>query len=252
MTRRLAGLLVAAAAVFAACGSSSTGGLTDPKDILVRSVDAIQAAKTFHLTGEVTGKVSVDMSGKGSGVALDLSGTTIQGDVDLDARKAHVTLGAPALFGAGADVIVADGVTYTRVTGPISRTNKYTKQASSALGMPANPQEAIDDLKAGLGKLTTPPTKDPDESCGSADCYHLTLKVDSSDLGSIGGLASAVPGVSGAGTVDLWVRKDNLQPAKIVVAMDAGGQGSGSVTLLLSAFGSRVTIQAPPADQVEG
>ena len=258
MARRLASLLVVALVALSACGSPSTGGLTDPKDILVKSVDAIQAAKTFALTGEVSGKVHVDFSGRGSGAALDLAGTTIQGAVDLEGGTAHVTLGAPALFGVGADVIVAGGVTYTRVTGPISRTNKYTKQASSAMGLPADPKQAVADLKAGLDKLTTPPTKDADESCGGTDCYRLTLKVASSDLGSIsslgsiGGAASGAPGVSGAGTVDLWVRKDNLRPVKIVVALDAGGQGSGSVTLVLSNFGAPVAILAPPPDQIEG
>ncbi len=304
MVRRFAGLLSVLAVIAGACGGQVTPTLTDPKDILVRSVESLQDAGTFHVDGTVAGSVGLGLvggaglgpvgsegsqaggdgdglgaAGGAGGARLDLSGTTIQGDIDVAGRRAHLTLAAPALFGTGADLIVVDGNTYTKVIGPLGAGGKYRRQAANAVGPAAgDPQVVIAQLRASLERLTTPPTKDADVRCGDADCYHVTLQLSASDLGVLGGLTSQLPGLaspdvatpsaglgseipglgpklpsaSGTGTLDIWTRKDDLRPVKAVVAFDSGGQGSGTVTLELSGFGAPVSIQAPPADEVDG
>ena len=80
----------------------------------------------------------------------------------------------------------------------------------------------------------------------------MQLTLTSEELGGVGGV---LPGASGApegsGTVDLWVQKDDLRPAKLGLALDLEEMGNVNVTVAFSAYDVPVTIEAPPADQVE-
>ncbi|HEY6057349.1 MAG TPA: LppX_LprAFG lipoprotein, partial [Candidatus Limnocylindrales bacterium] len=210
----------------------------------------LQSVKSFQMKATVSGKVNIDLTGQGGAGALDLAGTTANGDVDIANKKAHISFDAPALLGTGADIIVVDQVSYVKISGPFGSGDKYQKQESTSdpTDLASDPQKAIADLKAGLDKLSTPPTKGADERCGDKDCYKVTLKLAASDLG---GLASSVPGVSGDGTIDVWVHKDDLRPAKLQIGVNAGDQGAVTITLELTNYDGSVSIQAPPADQIQ-
>ena len=148
--------------------------------------------------------------------------------------------------------------TYTKVSllGP-----KYKKSSTAALasfvpasagrslGSVTDPQVILNEVKSALDKLATPPVKGPDEKCGDQDCYKVTVAITAADLTSAGQALGT--DVTATGSIDVWVRKNDLVPAKALITVNAGDQGSLSITLTVSNVNGTVTIAAPPADQID-
>ena len=68
------------------------------------------------------------------------------------------------------------------------------------------------------------------------------------------GLDPALPSPATApfnATIEVWVRKNDLRPAQVTVAVDAGASGTVTITTVLSNIDVPVVIDPPPADQVE-
>ena len=107
MTRRFMLSLVAIAGVasllLAACGSQvpAAPALSDPKDILTKTILSLKDVKTVEMTGTFTGKVTVPQMG-----ALDLSTTTLSAAMDIPGKKAKFNLDAPAVLGTKVDAIL--------------------------------------------------------------------------------------------------------------------------------------------------
>jgi hypothetical protein len=261
MSRRLIPFLVAIAAIIAACGgASSAPALTDPKEILSKTAASLSDVKTVHIKAELAGKVdpSIATGGTGSGGAqFDLTGSTLEGDLDIKGSQAKVTASVPALLSFAAELIATGGNAYlkTSLTG-----DKYQKLDAGALtgGLPlpslptsASPDPSaaaamLDQLKTELDKLPAPVKLD-DAKCGDQDCYHVQLKISSTDIPD----ASALPsGLAGAVTVDIYSRKSDYRPARLVISVDGGTQGNLTATVDLSNYDAAVTVSAPPADQI--
>ena len=255
MSRRLLALfaLIGALAVIACQGAPAAPALSDPKEILAQSVLSLQNVKTVQIKGELTGQVQVPNSG-----ALDLKGTTLSLDADIAAKKAHVNVAVPSFMGTSAEAIILDTVAYFKVTGPLAgmlgadTTGKFKKtDLPAASGDPgqmvSDPTKAIAELKAQLDKLPAP-TKAADEKCGDQDCYHTVLKLTDKDLAA---LSSAAPTSTLAATLtfDVWSRKNDLRPAKLALGIDAGTQGSATMTFTMT-YDQALTIAAPPAEQI--
>ena len=47
----------------------------------------------------------------------------------------------------------------------------------------------------------------------------------------------------------VWSRKNDLRPAKLAFGIDAGAQGTGTLTFTIT-YDQALTIAAPPADQI--
>lgn len=253
MLRRLTFLVAATAIVVGACTSTPAApALSDPKEILTKSVLSIKDVKSFHFKADVSGQVKLDLTGQGTaGGALDLQGTTAEGDIDIANKKAKLKFGAPALFGVTGELIQIANDTYTKVSLLGDKFQKTTSEAGDPGDVAADPQKAIQELNDFLNKPGIAPTKLPDEKCGDKDCYHVSLNLTADQLGDSlpGGLGgSAAP--EGSGSMDLWVQKDNLRPAKMSVKVQAGEMGTIDVTVTFSAYDAAVTIDAPPADQI--
>jgi hypothetical protein len=264
VTRRFMLSLVAIASVasllLAACGAQAPAApaLTDPKDILTKTILSLKDVKTVELTGTFTGKVTVPNMG-----ALDLSTTTLSAAMDIPGKKAKFSLDAPAVLGTKVDAILLDNVGYLKITGLLAgmagvTPDKYKKtdiptpstdpSASASAGDAVQVAEAVTKLNEALAKLPTPPTKGADEACGDQQCYHVTLKVTSDDLKSLDPSAASVAG-TGDLTLDVWTRKNDLRPAKVVFAITSPDIGTVGITLDLKYDGS-VSVSAPPADQI--
>ena len=50
--------------------------------------------------------------------------------------------------------------------------------------------------------------------------------------------------------MDVWTRKSDYRPARLVIAVDGGTAGTATITVDLTAYDAAVTIAAPPADQI--
>jgi hypothetical protein len=262
MPRRFAPLLALFAIVaIAACNAAPTPPpLTDPKEILTRTVLSLKDVKTIDAKGDLSGTFAMQ------GSSIDLKGTTFEFASDVVGKKVKLSASIPSFLNTGAEAIVVDQTVYYKVTGPLAvsvgadPSGKYKKIEGVASGTPSaapsasiDPLKAIDEFNTLLTKLPAP-TKGANEKIGDQDCYHITMKATSDELKSLApspGLGN-VPGidaVSGAVTVDIWSRVNDLRPAKIAFGIDAGAQGNLTLTFNMT-YDSGVSIAAPPADQI--
>ncbi|HEU4572364.1 MAG TPA: hypothetical protein VFR93_06730 [Candidatus Limnocylindrales bacterium] len=249
----LASLLVVFAA---ACqGAPAAPALTDPKEILTKSVASLKDVKTFHVDAELSGKVNADIAGtggSGSGSQFDLAGTKGTLDVDTANKKVHATASIPALLNTALEAIVLPDSLYYKVTGPLGSGDTYTKvpvESAAASQVPTDPQQAISELQSALDKLPSPPTKQADAKCGNVDCYDVQIKLTEADLASLSPSAAPSGFTNGAITVDVFSQKSDLRPVKVVATMSSTEMGTATLTLGLT-YDVSLNIQAPPADQV--
>jgi hypothetical protein len=259
MPRRILFAVALAAMIMAACGGSSAApALTDPKDILVHAASSIQTLKTVHLKATLAGKIdSGAVSGKPTGALVDLAGSTLEGDLDAAGGEAKLSASMPSMLALSADLVLDAGTIYlkTSLTGALFQ--KLDLAAlTGALPLPSLPTAASPDpsaqaamiasLKTELDKLPAP-VKLADEKIGDQDCYHVQSKLSSTDVPQVG---STLGNVSGTLTVDVWTRKSDYRPARLVIAVDGGTAGTATITVDLTAYDAAVTIAAPPADQI--
>ncbi len=259
MPRRLL-ILVAVAATFflAACGSSSAPALTDPKDILTHATSSLQGIKSVHIKASLTGKLDpgslTGAGGSGGGATLDLSGSTLEGDIDIAKSEAKLAIAAPNLFGFSADVIVDSGTLYLKSSMTGDKYQKLdTSKLTAGLPIPSLPVSASPDpsaaaamiaqLKTELDKLPAP-TKLADEKVNGVDSNHVQMKVANSDVPQASGLPA------GTATLDIWTSKTDYRPTRIGITIDGGAEGNLALTVDLTAYDAAVDIAPPPADQV--
>jgi hypothetical protein len=241
---RLLTVLLAAATLSAACGAGNGPTISDPKEIITKSVEALQAAKTVHLAATVDGTLTIDLLGTGTASPLELTGTSLNGDIDLAAGNAHLAASVPAFVGLSADVIVLGSDTYTLVS---LLGTKYTKSTTTP-GDPTDPATMITEIKAFLDRPEATPTKKDDASCGSKTCYQVEIELSAAELQT---LAPDQPLGDASVVLDLLVEKDTLHPAGATVTVTSTTMGTLTLKLSLSDWDKAVTITAPPADQVE-
>jgi hypothetical protein len=267
MPRRLLSLLAVAAIAIAACSSTPAApALSDPKQILTNTTSSLQSLKSLHFKVAVTGSVNTGALTGGSSASpapgdssanLDLSGTTLEGDLDVTNSAAQVAVSVPALLAFSANVIEVGGVAYIKTSLSGAQYAKLdTTALTSALPIPSlgiggSPDPAaasamISAVQAELAKLPAP-TKLADETVNGQDCYHVQEKVSSSDFPQASGLLGDSAGTV---TVDLWTQKSDLRPSRLVIVIDAAGQGNLTLTVDLTKYDTAVTIAAPPADQI--
>jgi len=244
---RLASLVAAAIVAAGACGPGAPA-LSDPKEILTKAVEALQAAKTVRLAVTVDGQFVVDILGTGGG-AMALTGTSLQGDLDIENGKAKLSFAVPALLGLTGELITVDGASYvkTNVTGEL-----YQKsEAGDALPVdPTDPDALLDELSTWLEKPEIAPRKLDDVDCGGRKCYQVSLELTGAELNA---LSSPEPGSidpNGLITLTFKVDKDPVRLHELAASISMGEQGSLTIVLTLTNWDKGVTIEAPPDDQI--
>jgi hypothetical protein len=259
MPRRFAPFfaLLAVVAIGACNSTPAAPPLTDPKEILTKTVLALKDVKTVDAKGELTGSVAM------SGSSIELKGTTFEIASDVAGRKAKLSASVPSFLNTTAEAIFIDETVYFKVQGPLASqigadpSGKYKKisglSTAPAPSVSADPLKAIDDFNTMLAKLP-PPTKGANEKIGDQDCYRVTVKATADQLKALapGSALGSVPGlnaVSGTVTVDVWSRTNDLRPARIALGLDGGTSGNLTLTFNMT-YDSGVSIAAPPADQI--
>jgi hypothetical protein len=254
MPRRLLTLLafLSVFAVVACQGAPAAPALTDPKEILSRSVASIATVKTIELSGSFNGSVKAAQLGGN----LDLSTIKMTAALDVASKKAKFALDAPTILGTKVEALLIDQVAYLKIAGPLAAmagatADKFTKteipeSTSDPLANATDISKSIADLKATLDQLPAP-TKGADERCGDQDCYRITLKLTAADAQKLNPSAASLG--SGDLTMDIWSRKNDLRPAKIALSIASADQGTFGATFELKYDGA-ISIDAPPADQV--
>jgi hypothetical protein len=255
MSRRmpLLAALVAAVAI-AACNSAppAAPALTDPKEILTRSVTAMQDVKSFHIEAALGGTLNADLMGTGSSSAIKLDATSADADIDVANKKLRATFVVPAMFGLNGEVIQIGDTSYTKVS---LAGDKYQKTEGAADDLPVDtdPVAALTQLNEFLSKPEIMPTKGADARCGEKDCYVVEIDLSAAELAA---LASSSPDEmegfeNGSIRLAISVQKDTLRLGRLLVTVAAGEMGNAELTVDFSRYDEAVSIEAPPADQVE-
>lgn len=287
MRRSLAILL--GSLLLVACQPTPTTLLTDPVAILQAAARATAAAKSVHIDATADGPISFDPLGTGAGAAVNLRGTTATADVDLAGGKVHATFLSPNLLNLSAEVISLDGSTYLKssLTGAsfLKTTSPVSTTPSAAPSAVAS--QALAGLSDLLSRSDLKPLKGDDVPCAGGTCYTVTLQLTAAQLqavlgGSSGSGASASPepsptegatGSAGSGglpglggqlsglplpdlstaTADLAVHVEQTtnRLSGIDATLHLGDTGDPKITLTFTKWDQPVSIQAPPADQVQ-
>jgi hypothetical protein len=235
-------------------GAPSAPPLTDPKEILSKSVTTLSGVKTFHVDADLAGKIAANLAGGSTGGSqLDLAGTKGTLDVDIPNKKVRATGSLPALLNSAAEAIVLPDALYYKITGPFGQGDKYAKlpipSSVTASDSPADPATAISELKTSLDKLPEAPTKLPDAKCGDADCYDVQIKLTAADVQALSPSAAPSGFTNGVMSLDVFSRKSDLRPAKFVAVFSSAELGSLTLTLTVT-YDVSINVAAPPADQV--
>lgn len=254
--------LSASAAVLAGCGVSRT---LDPV--------AAAATKSENAGGEKVA-MTVGVSAGGKSFTIDANGVFDQGEGDLTMDLSSL-LGSAGLSGSGGSAELrflqenGDPVIYANVPflsseipGGKSWIRLDLEQAGKAAGVDVNqllgqaaqnPTDALDMLRES-GSVTEVGT----ETLNGEQVTHYKATIDLQKAASkLGGrVQQAVQGMIARGApstlpVDVWIGADGLvRKVTLDESFSANGQSDDvNVSVVFSAYGTPVTVTAPPADQ---
>lgn len=248
MLRRFAPVLVAVLAVLAAC--QSTPAITSPVDIITQGLDATADLKSLHISLALDGSFTVPDGGG----TFNLDSTSLEADVDIEARSVRATLAVPAFLGLTADVIViGQDVWYRTSLGG----TKWFHQANDLMGSPlpsasVDPQVMIDKLKEALAKDGVVTKKLADVACGDRQCYQVSVTVPSALMNEAGAVASMDPSsVFGeALVINLLFDREKLWLTEVSTSVDSETVGTIKATLSFSNFDEAVNFSPPPSPDV--
>jgi hypothetical protein len=267
---RLALLTFASVVIAAGCGGSSgtptPPPISDPHELITKSVVGVPAVKSLHVKFEISGQVDASSLTGGSGGSalsgnISLAGTTLEGDVDVAKQAADLKLAVPGLLGTTGEIIVADGNLYYKVSllGP-----QYTKTPlgstvpiaiPSAGSIPSvDPSAAIASLKSALDSVGAVATMKPDDKVAGKDAYHVSISIPVDKINTLlaaDGSSTTAGMKLDSASFDYWVYKENLLPAKATIAGSAGALGNLTIVLTISDYNKSVSISAPPASEVK-
>ncbi|MFI5258834.1 MAG: hypothetical protein ACHQ01_04400 [Candidatus Limnocylindrales bacterium] len=256
-----------------AASVAATLNASDPNSIITQAINGGAAVKSFHIKIALDGTIkaaalaSADSS-LGAAITSDvtLTGTAIEGDVDVAAQAAHLTLTVPAMQMLGnvpitGDLILKDNVLYYKVSllGP-----KYTKTDLSSLtsglpvAVPTPGASALTSLTGELAQLQSQmaaagvtATLVGVEQIGGQDAYHINVSVPLDKINAA--IAASSPSTAmtiDSASIDFWVYKANYQIAKVEFKGASAALGNVDFTVTVTAYDQPVTITAPAAADI--
>lgn len=219
--------LLAALLLLTGCTSSSAPKLT-ATDILTKSYDAMQAAKSFHFElTHSTGGTSV-----GSGITM----TKAAGDIATpDKLSAKIT---GSLMGATVDVTLISVGGKAMMSNPLSGKMETVPDTFKVLSV-FDPGKGI----AAIVKGMTNASLEAEEKVGDVLCYHLKGDISKPALAPITGTTAK----DGTVAAEVWIAKDTtlVQQVKITGKLSESEKDGIVRTLALSAYNKDVSIILP-------
>ena len=176
-------LTIAATAAIAvgACGAPATPDLTSPTEIVLATLATTETAKSVHLEATISGEVKMSVLPGAPATPIDLTGTTVSGDVALDAGAVHATFKVPNLFDLAGELIVVDGKGFFKTTA----TGAQYQVTSLGEAIPSSGKGLADALGDLLMSEDITLTKGGDVGCGGKQCYTVTTQLTAEDLGGV-------------------------------------------------------------------
>ena len=226
--------------------------VTDPGEMLARSLQATLDASAVHLEGRVSGHLPGALLDRPE-PSVSLDGTMLEGDArPRDGRtRAHVT--SPGLDLVLDTVTVWNDAWYrTASDGPWERASLGA--ASAGVGVDINPLTLVDRLRSYLSTPGLHPTV-RDVACASASgrCREIRLDAGSDPAGILAALlpnerSANLPAVDTV--VTLQTDRATLRPAKLLVdAASADGSLVVHLVLVTSRWDTDLRIDEPQVSQ---
>lgn len=225
--------------------------VTDPKEMLARSLQATIDASAVHLDGTIDGFIPGRFVDRPEAV-VSLDGTVLDGDIRPDDAKTRMHVYSPGLEVELDTVTVWDGAWY-RLDDDDPWARASLGDASADAGVDINPLTLVDRLRSYLATPGMTPTS-VDVACGSASgrCHEVRLDAGS-DPAMI--LALMLPRERSAllPPVDVVITLQTdaltLRPAHLVVdATSADGSVAIHVELNTSRWDEDLVIEEPSAE----
>lgn len=223
--------------------------VTDPKEMIARSLQSTLDAFSVHLDVRISGGIPGALAGRLEETVV-LDGTSVSADLKpRDARTRASIESAP--LGIDLDTVtVWDSVWSRTADGPWTKASLGSVMAGS--GLDVNPLTIVDRLRDELRRPDYRPTVTDVPCAGeSGTCRHIILDAGTDPAGLLAALlpdenAAALPDVRTTMTLDSDV--STLRPAHLVLGMTSD-DGSVDLELVLDASGwdAPVQIDEPPA-----
>jgi hypothetical protein len=247
------------ALVVAACSGTAT--LTDPDEILARTVTAAEETDSVRIDVSVGGEVPLDEGG----LPVSLDGTRFGLDMDAQNGRLRASFSIPMLFGLAGELIAVDDTAWVRTS--LSGADYFVLDAETLGGdLPldlgglggASPDVDPDEAFAELRRLLADPVLDPelldDVECAAGTCYQIRVELTPEKLAQMDGAGGLddLPTDLGEGTLTLTVRvgRESLRLDGIDLEVDGGPEGSLSIEIAFTGWNEALDISPPPADQV--
>jgi len=200
-------------------GAPAAAKVTDPREMMARSLQSVLDAQAVHLDGTLTGAIPGSLVHHPEDV-VSLDGSSLTGDLRPKDAKTSTHLVSPGLGLEVAAISVWDGVWY-RATADDPWQRASLGGASSQAGVDINPLTLVDRLR---GYLATPGVSPVVEevSCAAASghCHRITLEAGRDPATILRAMLPAdqvgsLPDVRT--TVVLDTDAESLRPARLVV-----------------------------------
>ncbi len=222
--------------------------VTDPGEMLARSLQATLDAASVHVDGTLEGTLPGALLERGE-ASVDLAGTTLSADLrPRDARtQAHVT---STTQGVDLETITVWTDAWYRSAGDPWR-KVPVSEATSGTGVDVNPLTLVDRMRSYLATSGRTPTM-TDVACGSASgrCHEVRLDAGTDPAGV---LMAMLPGATDGSTstvstaITLLTDVLTLRPTSLVFeALSADGAVDLRLALEFSAWDEPIRIDEPP------
>lgn len=254
----LVGLLLVAAVSGRLIGVGPLAGVvppdqvTDPGEMIARSLQATLDAASVHVAGTLDGGLPGTLLERDEAI-VDLAGTTITADLRPRDARTHARVTAPALDVNLETITVWTTAWYRSAGGPWRQVP--VDDATSDSGIDINPLTLVDRVRSYLATTGRRPWS-VDVPCGSASgrCHEVRLDAGTDPAGVLAamlpGAADGTPPVIST-VITLQTDALTLRPAALsVIAASADGTLDLRLTLVFGGWDGPVRIDEPPAGDV--
>ncbi len=250
----LVGLLLAAAVSGRLIGVGPLAGVvppdqvTDPGEMIARSLQATLDAASVHVAGTLGGVLPGTLLERDDAI-VDLAGTTITADLRPRDARTHALVIGPSLD-VDLETITVWTTAWYRSAGGSWR-QVPVGDATSGTGVDINPLTLVDRVRSYLATTSRKPAS-VDVTCGSASgrCHEVRLDAGTDPAGV---LAAMLPGVADGSlpsvstVITLQTDALTLRPAALsVLAASTDGTLDLRLTLVFGSWDGPVRIDEPP------
>ncbi len=256
---RVAGVSAVVAVLLAVGGANGVGPLahvtppdqvTDPREMLARSLQSVIDASSAHLDVAVRGRAPGALLGRAE-PSVTLDGTEVVVDVRPQDARSHVMVTSPA-FGVVLEAeTLWDTLAYRNAGGPWTRASLGSVVGGS--GIDANPLTLVDRLRAWLAAPGAPKPTVTEVACASLSgrCHEIRVQAGPAPGEVLARLFPAGGAESvGPTTTDVVLQLDaqTLRPIHLELAVaNADGSLAIEITADASGWDDPTVLPDPPA-----